>query len=276
MKQLRLTTSATLITLCLLLACDPGLPITVIYDGNGANSGVVPVDSGTYNQYDAVTVTSGQGSLVKAGYNLAGWMTEVDGTGTSYAPGALFAMGMENVTLFAVWVQDSLRFASAGNSIILTHIDIFFSGTLIIPPGVTAIGTDGAWGAFNSATAITSIVLPPSLTIMSANSLSGCSSLLNVTLSDQLTLIGPGCFSSCSSLASLTIPFTVSFIGRYAFDGCSSLASVTMMPTIPPVCGANAFDGLPAGFQIKVPAASVAAYKAASGWSVYAANIVSQ
>jgi len=275
MKQLRLTITM-LITLCLLLACDPGLPSTVIYDGNGADSGTAPLDSATYSQFDAVTVTDDQGSLVKAGYNLAGWMTEVDGTGTSYAPGALFAMGAEEVTLYAVWVQDSLRFASAGNSIILTASDSFFSGSLIIPPGVTAIGTDGAWGAFNGATAITSIILPPSLTIISGQSLAGCSGLLNVTLSDQLTLIGPGSFSFCSSLASLTIPSTVSFIGQYAFSSCSSLASVTMMPTTPPVCGASAFDGLPPGFQIKVPAASVAAYKAATGWSVYAANIVSQ
>ena len=46
------------------------------------------------------------GTLVKTGYAFAGWNTQANGTGTSYAAGAPFVMGTANVTLYAVWTAN--------------------------------------------------------------------------------------------------------------------------------------------------------------------------
>jgi uncharacterized repeat protein (TIGR02543 family) len=79
---------------------------TVIYAGNGATGGAVPVDAGSYQQGATVTVLGNTGSLVKAGYSFNGWNTLSNGSGTSYAPAATFAMGTANVTLYAQWTPN--------------------------------------------------------------------------------------------------------------------------------------------------------------------------
>ncbi|WP_312110767.1 X2-like carbohydrate binding domain-containing protein, partial [Brevibacillus reuszeri] len=75
---------------------------TVTYNGNGETSGTAPADSSTYEQGDTVTVL-GSGTLVRTGYTFAGWNTEANGSGTSYAAGSTLTMGTTNVTLFAQW-----------------------------------------------------------------------------------------------------------------------------------------------------------------------------
>ncbi len=66
----------------------------------------MPTDSHSYAQNAAVTVLGNTGSLVNTGHAFAGWNTAVNGSGTSYAPGATFNMGAANVTLYAQWTAD--------------------------------------------------------------------------------------------------------------------------------------------------------------------------
>ena len=75
---------------------------TVAYDGNGSTGGAAPVDANSYLQGQTVTAL-GIGTLVKTGSTFAGWNTKADGSGTSYAAGATFAMGTANVLLYAQW-----------------------------------------------------------------------------------------------------------------------------------------------------------------------------
>jgi uncharacterized repeat protein (TIGR02543 family) len=79
----------------------------VSYDGNGQNSGNVPTDGKQYKQGDLVTVLGNTGNLQKTGYTFAGWNTAANGTGTSFAPGANFAMPGNNVTLYAQWTPNT-------------------------------------------------------------------------------------------------------------------------------------------------------------------------
>ncbi|UKS26305.1 S-layer homology domain-containing protein [Paenibacillus sp. HWE-109] len=79
---------------------------TVMYNGNGATSGNAPTDSGSYAQGATVSVYSNTGNLVKNGYAFAGWNTQADGNGTTYAAGATFSMGTTNVTLYAKWTAN--------------------------------------------------------------------------------------------------------------------------------------------------------------------------
>lgn len=76
----------------------------VTYNGNGADSGDVPVDATTYNIGDTVTVSFTH-TLVKSGFTMSGWATTSDATVADYASGGTesFTMGSANVTLYAVW-----------------------------------------------------------------------------------------------------------------------------------------------------------------------------
>ena len=108
------------------------------------------------------------------------------------------------------------------------------------------------------------------------NAFAFCSSLTSVVIPASVTSIGYMAFQSCTSLTSITIPDSVASIVNQAFLDCSNLTSVILMPLVPPTLGTNPFDGNAAGRTIAVPPGSVAAYKAAPGWSAYAADIVSQ
>ena len=73
---------------------------TLELDENGADSGVPPI---VENGDGTVTLPETPGTLVKEGYEFAGWNTEADGTGTAYEPGAVIVMS-GNIRLFAQWV----------------------------------------------------------------------------------------------------------------------------------------------------------------------------
>lgn len=83
--------------------------------------------------------------------------------------------------------------------------------------------------AFLNNTAITSVVLPDSITSIGENAFNGCESLTSVTFgkNSQLSSIGPGAFNYCYSLESITIPESVTSIGSEAFNYCCGLRSVT-------------------------------------------------
>ena len=83
--------------------------------------------------------------------------------------------------------------------------------------------------AFLNNTAITSVVLPDSITSIGENAFNGCESLTSVLFgkNSQLSSIGPGAFNYCYSLESITIPESVTSIGSDAFIYCYGLRSVT-------------------------------------------------
>jgi hypothetical protein len=97
-----------------------------------------------------------------------------------------------------------------------------------------------------------------------------------VTVPIGVTRIDNSAMFNASSMTTLTLPPSVSSIGTSAINGCSSLTSVTVQATTPPALAASppAFTGCAALASILVPSASVAAYKAATGWSDYSAKIV--
>ena len=74
----------------------------VIYDGNGADGGNMPLDINAYTSSMSATV-QGNISLTKSGYVFSGWNAEADGSGTACAPGVSMTIGNANITLYAVW-----------------------------------------------------------------------------------------------------------------------------------------------------------------------------
>jgi len=101
-----------------------------------------------------------------------------------------------------------------------------------------------------------------------------CSGLTTVTIPNSITSIGNYAFSGCSGLKSITIGNSVISIGNYAFWGCSGLIEVINESSIPQIIESDIFSLVekPA-CTLRVPAASVEAYRAAYGWKDFG-NIV--
>lgn len=96
---------------------------SVTYSGAGADSGVPP--SSVTSSAD-ITIATNSGNLVRANYTLTGWNTSSNGSGTSYAFGAVYAStSTANLTLYPVWTYDApvapgapgTPVATAGNEI---------------------------------------------------------------------------------------------------------------------------------------------------------------
>lgn len=100
----------------------------------------------------------------------------------------------------------------------------------------------------------------------------------NITIFKEFSLFvnvvginGQG-FRNCTALKEIWIPEKVKNIYAYAFLGCSALKKMVLYPTSPPTLFSSALPGSTLSY-IYVPDESVAAYKAASGWSDYADKI---
>lgn len=78
----------------------------VTYDGNGATSGTVP-QAIAYQTGAKPSVSANTGNLAKTGFTFTGWNTAADGSGTTYAPGALLTIGTADIVLYAKWMAVS-------------------------------------------------------------------------------------------------------------------------------------------------------------------------
>lgn len=137
-----------------------------------------------------------------------------------------------------------------------------------MPPSVTMLGNSCFFGCSSLST-----VHLGNVSSFGYSAFSRCSSLSSITLTSSVTTIPDECFFGCASLGSMTIPSSVTNIGTYAFGNCGSTIFY-VNPTTPPTINSFTFYG--GTGQIRVPEASVAAYKAAAGWSAYASRIVAQ
>lgn len=82
-----------------------------------------------------------------------------------------------------------------------------------------------------------------------------------------------GVFEGSAYLLEVDLPSTLTTIGTRAFRDCTHMTTLTCRATTPPTFGSNALYNTSALVNIYVPADSVAAYKAASGWSGFASKI---
>lgn len=159
------------------------------------------------------------------------------------------------------------------------------------PPSLTKIDNS----AFERCRNLVDITIPDSVTTIYNLALANCPSLKSIRLPQSHLYLSYGCFwgdtsltevifpddasvsqipdygfADCAALPSITIPASVTIIYSYAFADCKSLSTVTVRASTPPTLGSGVFGGCAALAHINVPADSVAAYKAAAGWSAYA------
>jgi hypothetical protein len=80
-------------------------------------------------------------------------------------------------------------------------------------------------------------------------------------------------FLCCDKLTSVVMPNTICSVGNRAFLGCSVLTSVICHSNTPPCLGYDVFLSCPIE-EIKVPQASVEAYRSSDGWKEFSNKIV--
>ena len=168
-----------------------------------------------------------------------------------------------------------LDMSDPSNNITTIEMNAFANSmceNVIIPETVTLIGTM----AFNYAT-IGTMILPGNVTRVSDFAFSSVTGVNDVApvikLNEGLAVIGAYAFQGATIAGEIEIPSTVTEIGESCF-AYTGITTFICKPTTPPALGSDAFYTGTAGFIIKVPAASVAAYKAATNWSSYADYIV--
>lgn len=105
--------------------------VSLTYDGNGADSGTVPID-GSYNVLDTVTVKGNTGSLTKINNIFKGWSLRPDGKGKSYNADDTFDI-KGNTTLYALW--DDYSFISGNGQ---TYIKGTLENKLFVSGGPLA------------------------------------------------------------------------------------------------------------------------------------------
>jgi uncharacterized protein (TIGR02145 family)/uncharacterized repeat protein (TIGR02543 family) len=92
---------------------------TVIYNGNGNTSGIVPEDTNKYQTSAQVTIKDNTGLLIRTGSTFTGWNTAADGSGNAYVAGTTFAMANAYVVLYAQWTLKptfTVEYVGNGNS----------------------------------------------------------------------------------------------------------------------------------------------------------------
>lgn len=173
----------------------------------------------------------------------------------------------------------------APSDVIGIDAPIQFSGTpsnFINDIGVVTVTLSGALPAsfFSAITAgtlwrkATGLILGNGITSMGQACFYQWAAMKTLVLSNSLTAIDQQMFTNCTALEKVAIPATVSSIGNSAFYNCTSLQELTMLRATPPTILANSFGNMPASCVIKVPAASLAAYKSATNWSAYASQMI--
>ena len=139
--------------------------------------------------------------------------------------------------------------------------------SITIPNKVTSIGNN----TFMGCTALKNLTIGTGLTEISYQMFDGCSALTNVIVPDNITKIKTFAFRSCTSLTEVTLGSGLTSLDTSPFKGCTSLTKVTSLATTPPTMeNSGCFESSTyASATLKVPGASVSAYKSADWWRMF-------
>ena len=250
----------------------PYYNISVLSSGNGSVSG-----GGTYNSGETVSLTATPDS----GYRLVNWTEGGEEVSTSN-PYTFTCTGNRTIVgNFDESIPLTIN-CSAPSSVVFTNSSnqtyelSLVAGENVYngeEPGfaineITGIKKGNNAATYDNVISFDAIGLT-SWTTVENNAFSSCRALTTVILPNSITTIGERAFYYCS-LTNLTLPNSLTSIGDRAFNNNNTLNSITCLSTTPPTLGNYAFDNTN-NCPIYVPVDSVNDYKTA--WSSYASRI---
>ena len=100
--------------------------------------------------------------------------------------------------------------------------------SVVIPNTVTNIGAY----AFNYCTALESITIPDSVETIGENAFSYCKKLTSVTVPSKVTRIEDLTFNNCQTLTKIDLPDNLTYIGKNAFGYCKALSSIDIPDSV--------------------------------------------
>ena len=112
-----------------------------------------------------------------------------------------------------------------GNILVAANRNI--AGEYTVKEGTSSIAS----GAFTGCAALTSVVLPESLTYIGTYAFYGCAALEKINFPSKLHTIDAFAFDGCKVLNNITIPASLKKIGHYAFQNCTVLTKATFEVT---------------------------------------------
>lgn len=99
--------------------------------------------------------------------------------------------------------------------------------TVYFAEGITCIPM-----LMNGCTALEKVVLPETVTEISAFAFASCTNLKEIEIPESVTYIGGAAFSTCSSLSDISLPTNLSKIGAWAFYNCDSIECIEIPANI--------------------------------------------
>lgn len=99
---------------------------------------------------------------------------------------------------------------------------------IVVREGVTSVGDLAFYGCSNA----TGVLLPTTVTSIGNQAFKNCYSIGYVGFPSGLTSIGEAAFESCESLNGVLLPPGLQRLGDYAFNRCTSLSSITIPASV--------------------------------------------
>lgn len=153
---------------------------------------------------------------------------------------------------------------------------LFFSCTSLRGVSFARRDSDFPNRTLYGCSALERVVINNGITSLVSNAMNGCKSMNTIYLPATMVSFNANCLQNCESLLSVTANGDVTSIQASAFSGCLSVAyyDFTKCTAVPTLANANAFSGIPADCEIRVPASLRDEWAAATNWSTYASQIV--
>ena len=176
----------------------------------------------------------------------------------------------------ATYSDSHTESAECDNTSAITNSEI--TTTNLVDLQIGGCVTTLNYAAVKSATTLTSVTIPDSVTTIGNDAFQNCENLKRVNsdtdgvcnISDSVTTIDSQAFHACREIKNIIVGSGITSIGNNAFSTFSTLQSITINATTPPTISQYTFNGNATNnCPIYVPAASVNTYKAASVWSTY-------